>query len=90
MRAAVPLFNIEPLTKRDYMICKSIEPQEDRIAVSLTATRLTEFRFQWIPTYRVYAAGEQFWKILKLEDSPWRRRDEESDEEKQSPIKSKL
>lgn len=71
---------------------EGVDYPENITPVSVTATRLSEFCFQWIPTYRVFGTGEQFWKILKLEDSTWKHSlsDEESDQKERTPIRSKL
>ena len=65
---------------------------QDSVPISESASFVSEFCFQWIPTYRVFATGEQFWRILKLEDSKWRASAEAQDEAKaeERPVKSKL
>lgn len=58
------------------------------------ANKISSFCFQWIPTYRVYATGQPFWNIRRLEDTTWGRFIREGDlkeaKPREAPPKAKL
>lgn len=68
---------------------KGLETSRGKEAILCVIEHMLSFRFQWIPPYRVYAAGERFWRVLKLEDSRWNGEEEEEVEGKKKDEKRK-
>lgn len=49
--------------------------------ILVAARQVSGFHFQWIPPYRLYAMGEEFWHVLELKDSRWGPQEDEELEE---------
>lgn len=103
----VPLFEVEALLGRDNVdqgdLADADQDQDSddtdkpvgRVRYALgRANAVAGLYFQWIPPYRVYATGEQFWQVLQLKDTPWkdlaREEEEREAEERKARRKAKL
>lgn len=104
---AVPLFEVEALVGQvnvdqgDLADADEDEDSDDtdkpvgRVRYALgRANAVAGLCFQWIPPYRVYATGEQFWQVLQLKDTAWKNlaveEEEREAEERKARRKAKL
>lgn len=94
MRHPVPLLEIGTMAVSPLPEATDLDTTCMKEAVANSARSVSSFCFKWIPPYRVYAGGEQFWKVLKLEDSEWNSAremlKEEGEETSKKPAKAKL
>lgn len=89
----VPLFEVESLfhtesereSDSSNLNAAHTDKPIDRVKDALAkADIVADFCFQWIPLYRVYATGERFWQVLRLEDSQWSELVKQEEEERES------